>query len=126
MYKVVRKIIDHVFKNDFVDNVKKFKTDNKIFEYDGIAKLLFHDGKSDFFRIIEDSFKCRYLVFECKNYTEEITQKEIIYTSKYLYPKAMRSVAIIFSRKGADKNAHKIICGLLREEGKLIIVRSKR
>lgn len=120
--KVVQKIIDHVFQNDFVDTVKKFKTENKIFEYDGIAKLIFHEGKNDFFRILEDSFKCRYVVFECKNYTDEITQKEIIYTSKYLYPKAMRSVAIIFSRKGANLNAHRIICGLLREEGKLIIV----
>ena len=83
---VVRKIIDYVFQNDFVDTVRKFKTENKIFEYDGIAKLVFHDGKNDFFRILEDSFKSRYVVFECKNYTNEITQKEIIYTSKYLYP----------------------------------------
>ena len=120
--KIVRKIVNHVFKNDFANPVKKIKTENKIFEYDGIAKLLFHDGENDFFRILEDSFKSRYIVFECKNYKDEITQKELIYTSKYLYPKAMRSVAIIFSRKGANKNAHKIICGLLREEGKLIIV----
>ena len=34
-----------------------------------------------------------------------ITQREIYTTEKYLYEKALRKVAIIISRKGADKHA---------------------
>ena len=59
--------------------------------------------------------------FLIKNYKEAITQKEIYTTEKYLYAKALRSVAIILSCHGADKNAEKAIRGALRENGKLII-----
>lgn len=42
-------------------------------------------------------------------------------TEKYLYAKALRSVAIIVSRKGADENALAAAKGCLRESGKLIL-----
>lgn len=61
------------------------------------------------------------LLFEFKNYTHEITQKEIYTTEKYLYEKALRKVAVIVSRKGPDENANKAARGSLREAGKLII-----
>lgn len=51
----------------------------------------------------------------------KITQKEIYTTEKYLYAKALRSVAIIVSRKGADENALAAAKGWLRESGKLIL-----
>lgn len=38
-----------------------------------------------------------------------------------MYSKALRSVAIIISRKGADENAILATKGCLRENGKLII-----
>lgn len=44
-------------------------------------------------------------MFEFNNYTEKISQKEIYTTERYLYEKALRSVAIIVSRQGADANA---------------------
>lgn len=123
--KVCMKIINAVFKNDIVKEPEKLKTKMKKFEYDGIAKLLFHDNceeQNDFFRIIENYFNCRYIVFEFKNYKKRITQKEILLTSKYLYKKALRTVAIIFTHEGVDKNGQFIIDGLIREEGKIIIV----
>lgn len=52
---------------------------------------------------------------------KKITQKEIYTTEKYLYSKALRSVAIIISRNGANKNAILATKGCLRENGKLII-----
>lgn len=66
-------------------------------------------------------FNTRYIVFDFKNYTEEITQKEIYTTEKYLYDKALRKVAIIISRKGIDKNALQAIKGSIREQGKVIL-----
>ena len=62
-----------------------------------------------------------HIVFEFKNYEDKITQKEIYTTEKYLYAKALRSVAIIVSRKGADENALAAAKGCLRESGKLIL-----
>ena len=122
--KVCMKIINAVFKDDIAKEPIKLKTRMKKFEYDGISKLLFHnkDEQNDFFRIIENYFNCRYIVFEFKNYKKRITQKEILLTSKYLYKKALRTVAIIFTHEGVDKNGQFIIDGLIREEGKIIIV----
>lgn len=80
----------------------------------------------DFFETIKNYFKTKYIVFEFKNYTDEIGQKEIYTTEKYLYEKALRKVAIIISRKGADEHAIKATKGSLRESGKLILCLSDK
>ena len=59
--------------------------------------------------------------FEYKNYSKKITQAQIFTTVKYLYAKALRTVAIIISPDGPDKNAQKAIRGCLREDGKLVL-----
>lgn len=75
----------------------------------------------DFFDTICKYFSTKYIVFEFKNYEKPITQREIYTIEKYLYEKALRKVAIIISRKGADKHAKMAARGSLRESGKLII-----
>ena len=79
------------------------------------------DRNSDFFDTIQRYFNTKYIVFEFKNYSEQITQKEIYTTEKYLYEKALRKVAVIISRKGADRHAERAARGCLRETGKLIL-----
>ena len=61
------------------------------------------------------------MVFEFKNYKDEIDQNLIYITEKYLYNAVLRNVAIIISRKGFSNNAHKAAKGILTETGKLII-----
>lgn len=75
----------------------------------------------DFFDTVKNYFNTKYIVFEFKNYSRKITQKEIYTTEKYLYEKALRRVAIIISRMGADTNALAAARGCLRENGKLIL-----
>lgn len=75
----------------------------------------------EFFDTIKNYFNTKYIVFEFKNYKDAIGQKEIYTTEKYLYEKALRKVAIIISRKGADDQALKAVKGSLREAGKLIL-----
>lgn len=75
----------------------------------------------DFFDTIKHYFNTKYIVFEFKNYNEPITQREIYTTEKYLYEKALRKVAVILSRFGADEHAQKAAKGALRENGKLIL-----
>ncbi len=50
-----------------------------------------------------------------------MNQKEIYTTEKYLYEKALRKVAIVISRRGADQHALQAAKGCLRESGKLIL-----
>ena len=61
------------------------------------------------------------MVFEFKNYTEEIDQNLIYITEKYLFDAALRNVAIIISRKGFSESAKFAAKGCLKEHGKLIL-----
>lgn len=79
------------------------------------------ESKSEIWELIKDTLKSRYVVFEFKNYTEKISQREIITTERYLYPTALRNCAVIISRQGASNNAKSVIQGAMREHGKLII-----
>ncbi len=100
---------------------KEQETSNEnLFRFDLICKIK-NDNTDEFWQVAEKYFNTKYIIFEFKNYTGEISQKEIFTTEKYLYETALRKIAIIVSRKGIDNNAQKAINGILRESGKLII-----
>lgn len=80
-----------------------------------------HKSNSEIWELILNTLRSRYVIFEFKNYTKEITQREIITTERYLYPTALRSCAFILSRKGMSKNANSVMEGAMREHGKLMI-----
>lgn len=101
------------------------KTDNGMYRFDLCCKIK-NMVDHDFFNTIRQYFNTKYIVFEFKNYSEKITQKEIYTTEKYLYEKALRKAAIIISRKGADDNALAAARGSLREIGKLILCLSDK
>ena len=93
---------------------------NGLYRFDLCCKI--KDGTyQGFFDIIQHYFNTKYIVFEFKNYSKKISQKEIYTTEKYLYEKALRKVAIIISRLGADEHALQAVRGSLRETGKLIL-----
>lgn len=96
------------------------KSNDDLYRFDLICKIK-NDVNDDFFSTLNNYFNTKYIIFDFKNYTEQITSKEIYTTEKYLYDKALRKVAIIISRKGIDKNALKAIKGSLREQGKVIL-----
>ena len=97
------------------------RTYDNLYRYDLVCRI--KDGKvSGFWKTIEQFFNSKYVIFEFKNYREQITQREIYTTEKYLYLKALRGVGIIISCYGTDNNAEKAIRGTLRENGKLILI----
>lgn len=100
-------------------------SNNDMYRFDLCCKIKTGTNQ-DFFDTIKNYFKTKYIVFEFKNYTDEVGQKEIYTTEKYLYEKALRKVAIIISRKGADEHAIKATKGSLRESGKLILCLSDK
>ncbi len=118
--KLCTKILKELFMDDLAVWKEQKKSNDDLYRFDLICKIK-DDKVSPFWRFLEDFFNTKYIIFEFKNYKDAITQKEIYTTEKYLYAKALRSVAIILSCHGADKNADKAIKGVLRESGKLII-----
>lgn len=118
--KLCEKIMRYLFSDnlEFFDS-QKISNDG-LYRFDYCAKIK-HGNSNEFFDTIKNFFRTKYVVFEFKNHKEEITQKEIYTTEKYLYETALRKVAIIVSRKGADTNAQKAARGSLRESGKLIL-----
>lgn len=96
------------------------KTNSNLYRFDLICKIK-SNITDDFFTTLNSYFNTKYIIFEFKNHSEKLTQREIYTTEKYLYDKALRKVAIIISRKGVDENALKAIKGSLREQGKIIL-----
>ena len=114
------KVLNILFAADLALWNEQQKSNEDLYRFDLICKIK-DDIKEGFWKFIEEYFRSKYIIFEFKNYSESITQKEIYTTDKYLYAKALRCVAIIISCYGEDKNAKKAIKGTLRENGKLII-----
>lgn len=79
---------------------------------------------NEFWDFIKEDFKCRYILFEFKNYGRSIKQTQVYTTEKYLYRTALRTVCFLVSRKGASSSAKKAVSGILRETGKLIVILS--
>lgn len=99
------------------------RTDDGLHRFDLCCKIK-SGVNQDFFDTVRQYFNTKYIVFEFKNYSQKITQKEIYTTEKYLYETALRKVAIIISRQGIDDHALQAIKGSLRENGKLILTLS--
>lgn len=113
-----------VLKNLFTEDLGLWsvqqRSNEDLYRFDLICKIK-DNIQVAFWKFIEGYFRSKYIIFEFKNYTEQITQREIYTTDKYLYARALRCVAIIISCKGEDKNARKAMKGTLREDGKLIL-----
>jgi len=113
-------ILKHLFIDDLDLWKEQEKSNDDLYRFDMISKIK-NNNTDNFWQNLIQFFNSKYIIFEYKNYSKEVSQKEIYTTEKYLYAKALRSVAIIISCKGASINADKAIKGSLRESGKLII-----
>lgn len=113
-------VLKYLFDNELSLWHRQQKSNADLYRFDLICKI--KDGDvSGLWSTILQCFNSKYIIFEFKNYSGQITQKEIYSTDKYLYLKALRGVAILVSCKGTSPNADKAIRGTLRENGKLIL-----
>ena len=121
-YEVLcHKLLENIFSEDLTLWREQQKSNKDLYRFDLLCRIKDGNNKS-FWSILERYFNSKYVIFEFKNYSDPITQKEIYTTEKYLYSKALRSVGIIISAKGYEKNADWAAKGCLRESGKLIIL----
>lgn len=118
--------VNFVFKGRLSNLGEQKKLNDGLIRADYVTRIIFDPKYNGFWRFLVDQFASRYVVFEFKNYTEKITQAEILTTEKYLYKNAARRLAFILSREGEDNNALKTRSGAMREDGKLILTFSDR
>lgn len=119
--EIAQKLLENIFSEDLALWKPQQKSNNDLYRFDLLCRI--KDGnQKTFWSILERFFNSKYVVFEFKNYSDTVTQKEIYTTEKYLYAKALRRVAIIVSANGYDENARWAAKGCLRENGKLIIL----
>ncbi len=96
-------------------------TDDGLHRFDLLCRII-SSHENTFWTELAHDFHTRYVLFEFKNYTEEIKQGQIYTTEKYLFLTALRSISFIIARNGADDNAVKAAKGALKEAGKLIVI----
>lgn len=119
--KLCYKLLKNAFSDDLALWREQQKSNKDLYRFDLLCRI--KDGnQKTFWSILERYFNSKYVIFEFKNYSEKITQKEIYTTERYLYAKALRSVAIIVSANGYEENAYWAAKGSLRENGKLIML----
>ena len=114
-------ILKYLFNDDLIGWKEQESTYDDLNRFDLITRIR---SISDFWKFISSELNSRYILFEFKNYSEQIKQGQILTTEKYLYKQALRSVVFILSRKGANDNAIKFSQGAMREHAKLIITLS--
>ncbi|MGX5858282.1 restriction endonuclease [Dyadobacter jiangsuensis] len=112
-------ILKFLFDDDLALWEKQNNTDDGLSRFDLICRIASRD---DYWKALSSSFNTRFVLFEFKNYCEEIDQGQIYTTERYLYNKALRSVAFIVARNGAKPNAIDAAKGALKEHGKLIVI----
>ena len=115
--RLVSEIVQYLFHENFSKWEKQNAIDSGL-RMDLCAKLF---PKDRFWKDLGRDFNCRYVVFEFKNYSEQVTQEQVYSTEKYLLRDALRTIAIIISTRGADTGALIAAKGALREAGKVIV-----
>ena len=113
-------ILKYLFADELTIFSNQKNSNRRLYFFDMICRIK-NNNNSDFWSMMENYFNSKYIIFEYKNYVKKITQKEIYSTEKYLYAKALRSVAIIITCGGLNDNAMIAANGSLRENGKLIL-----
>ena len=114
-------MLKYIFAEDLSLWEKQPRSNKDLYRFDLLCRIKDNTEKT-FWSMMERYFKSKYIIFEYKNYSNKITQKEIYTTEKYLYKKALRSVAVIITKNGFDDNSFWATKGCLRENGKLILI----
>lgn len=116
--------LKYAFAGDLALWKEQAETVEGLFRFDLVCRIKDGNQKS-FWKIMEQFFHTKYIVFEFKNYTDKVNQSVVFTSEKYLYPKALRTVGIIISANGTDKHAISAANGVFRETGKLLLLLDK-
>jgi len=110
--------LKYLFEGDLFGWHEQHETDDGLHRRDLVCRIL---PNAEVWRLMLSDLRSRYVIFEFKNYSAPVSQYEIVTTERYLYPSALRRVAIIISPHGCSPSAVKVTQGAMREHGKLLI-----
>jgi hypothetical protein len=113
------RILKYLFPHDLQGWHAQKRTDDGLNRFDFVCRIR---PSTEFWRFLLDHLNSRYVLFEFKNYSDRLTQGQILTTEKYLLERGLRRVAIIFTRSGANTSAIAMSQGAMREQGKLLLV----
>lgn len=113
------RILKYLFPSDLHGWYSQKRTDDGLNRFDFICRT---KSSTEFWKFLIEDLHSRYVLFEFKNYKARINQGQVLTTEKYLLERALRRVAIVFTRKGAHPNAVRMAQGAMREHGKLILI----
>lgn len=111
--------LKYLFEKDLHGWHEQSRTVDTLHRRDLVCRILAQ--AAEVWCLMLEDLGSRYVVFEFKNYSNPITQNEIVTTERYLYPSALRKVAIVISHEDCADSAKAVIAGAMREYGKLII-----
>jgi len=100
---IIEKVLNFVFKNSFRTFLLKPQSKN-ISGTDIKDYIIRNNGINGFWQDMKTTYNCNNIIVECKNYKSEIGIKELRQVSDYLSKDTYGQFAIIFSRKGLDRN----------------------
>lgn len=115
---IVTEILMYLFETEFSQYSAQHTTRDQMFRMDLLCSL---KGSTAFWQTLIQFYRTKFVVFEYKNYEQEVTQNLVYVTEKYLFASALRNVAIIVSRNGFDSHARNAAEGILKESGKLML-----
>jgi hypothetical protein len=110
-----------LFDPDLYGFEKQASTTDGGNRYDFICRI---QGGNVFWDTLRQDFRTKAILFECKNYNQQIGPDQIYSTERYLFVGALRTVCILISRLGANDGAIRAAQGAMRESGKLIVLLS--
>lgn len=117
--KLCLRILKYLFDGQLLKWTEQSRTEDNLNIFDITCLIA---SKSAFWNFVETRLLSRYVIFECKNYADEIGQGQILTTEKYLLPLAFRKLAIIVCRKGGNSSAKLTVAGAMREAGTLMLI----
>lgn len=99
--EICEKIIRTLFEANYFNRLTgQHKTNDKYFRMDLIGSLKINQNNEEsmhpLWQMLVQHYNSHFVVFEFKNYAEEIDQNLIYITEKYLFDAALRNVAIIY------------------------------
>ena len=128
---ICEEILRYLFEANYFNRLtRQRKTEDGRFRMDLIGSLKTSQNKDEsihpLWQMLVQHYNSHFVVFEFKNYSEQIDQNLIYITEKYLFNAALRNVAFIISREGFSSAAKFAAEGCLKEDGKLIIDVTKK
>jgi len=121
-YEVLcQQVFAYVFDPYLYDFRRQAETTDGANRYDFICRI---KPGNDFWDSVRSDFRTRAILFECKNYSEQITADQVYSTERYLFSTALRTVCFLISPLGPDDGCKRAAQGAMREAGKLIVLLS--